>query len=144
MKVNISNTNSKLGAQIPSVSLPPQETCRKDAPCAKGCYGKKGNFLYENVRKSHINNLACYVANPQNYFNDIIEFLNDSLVTHKYFRWHTVGDIIDMDYFKGMIQVAKKCKNTRFLCFTKKFEIVNQFLDEGGKIPNNLRIAFSA
>lgn len=41
MKIKISTTNTKLGYQIPSISLLPQCSCRKDAPCAHGCYGKK-------------------------------------------------------------------------------------------------------
>ena len=38
MEINISMTNSKLGSQIPSVSLPPQMSCREDAPGARLCY----------------------------------------------------------------------------------------------------------
>jgi len=144
MKVNISTTNNKLGAQIPSISLPPQESCRKDAPCAKGCYGKKGTFLYENVQKSHIHNYACYAYDSEQYFKDIIEFLTSGLVSYKYFRWHTVGDIVDYNYFLGMLTVAHKCKQTKFLCFTKKFDIINDYQNAGGVIPHNLKIIFSA
>lgn len=144
MQVNISQTNDKLGSQIPSVSLPPEHSCRKDAPCSKGCYGKKGTFLYENVKKSHMHNLACYVNDSDKYFKDIIDFLSGGLVSYKYFRWHTVGDIINYDYFLGMIKVAVKCKGTKFLCFTKKFDIINDYLNAGGTIPYNLKIIFSA
>ena len=50
----------------------------------------------------------------------------------------------DMDYLKGMCWVARKCPNTKILCFTKKFELVNQFLAEKHKIPKNLVIVFSS
>jgi hypothetical protein len=43
-----------------------------------------------------------------------------------------------------MIKVAKKCKHVKFLCFTKKFTIANDYLASGGKIPTNLHIVYSA
>lgn len=143
MEIKISTTNSKLGYQIPSISLLPQCSCRKDAPCSKGCYGKKGNFTYKQAQQSQLNNYNVYANKPQQYFDEIIHYLNDSLITYKYFRWHTVGDIVDPEYFKGMIRVAKQCKQVKFLCFTKKFDIVNDYLKEN-KLPKNLKIIFSA
>lgn len=144
MNIKISTTNSKLGYQIPSISLLPQCSCRKDAPCAHGCYGKKGNFTYRTVQEAQKHNYDFYVEDSDGYFNEIISYLNDSLISYKYFRWHTVGDIVDHNYFLGMIRVAQKCRHVKFLCFTKKFDIVNGYVANGGKIPSNLRIVFSA
>lgn len=143
MKVKISTTNSKLGAQIPSVNLPAIKTCRHDAPCKHLCYATKGNFTFPNVKESHVNNLACFVANPKKYFDDIIEYLS-GLVSYRFFRWHSSGDIVNDEYLQGMMRVARKCKGVKFLCFTKKFELVNNYLASGQKIPNNLHIVFSA
>lgn len=143
MNIKISLNNSKLGAQIPSINLPPMQSCRHDAPCMHGCYAQKGRFLFKNVQQSMLNNFACYVNDSKKYFNDIISFLNDKLVTYKYFRWHSAGDIVDDTYLLGMVDVAKKCKNVKFLCFTKKFDIVNNYLKDN-KLPNNLKIVFSA
>ena len=144
MQVKISLTNAKLGAKIPSVNLPAAVTCRKDAPCRKGCYALKGNFLYSTVQKSLNNNLDFYKSNPKEYFNEIIEYLNNDDVTYKFFRWHSSGDIVDYNYLLGIIKVAKKCPQTNFLCFTKKFNLVNYYLEKGHKIPKNLKFVFSA
>ena len=76
-------------------------------------------------------------------YDDIIAYLN-GLVSYRYFRYHSSGDIVDEKYFEGMVRVAKKCKSVKFLCFTKKFEIVNNYLASGEKIPSNLHIVFSA
>lgn len=143
MKVKISTTNSKLSGQIPSVNLPAIQTCRHDAPCKHLCYARKGNFTFPNVKESHINNLACFVNNPKQYFDDIIDFLS-GLVSYRFFRYHSSGDIVNKEYLLGMVRVAKKCRGVKFLCFTKKFELVNDYLNEGNKIPNNLHIVFSA
>ena len=143
MDIKISTTNSKLSGEIPSINLPAIKTCRADAPCKHLCYATKGNFTFPNVKESHIHNLACFVNDPKKYFDDIIKYLN-GLVSYRFFRYHSSGDIVNEEYFEGMIRVAKKCKTTKFLCFTKKFEIINEYLDNGGKIPSNLHIVFSA
>ena len=144
MNISISKAVAKLGPSIPSISLTPALSCRKDAPCASGCYAKKGNFKYEKVKNCYLKNYNFYMDHPQEYFKEIISFLNDGLVSYKYFRWHTAGDIVDNAYLLGMIETAKKCKNVKFLCFTKKFNLINEFLSQGNKIPNNLHIVFSA
>ena len=143
MKTVISKTNTKLSGQIPSVNLPAIKTCRHDAPCAHLCYATRGNFTFPNVKKSHLDNLAHFIAHPDAYFNDIIAELS-GLVTYKYFRWHSSGDIVNADYLRGMVKVAKKLKSIKFLCFTKKFEIINNYLASGEKLPKNLKIVFSA
>lgn len=144
MEIKISKTNSKLGGEIPSVNLPPISTCRNNAPCKKVCYACKGNFTYNKVKTSLNNNYALYIHNKDSYFEQIIDFLSNKLTTYKFFRWHSAGDIINEEYLEGMIKVAKKCKRTKFLAFTKKFELVNDYLAKGGAIPNNLKIVYSA
>ena len=42
-----------------------------------------------------------------------------------------------------MIKTAIDNKNVSFLCFTKQYEIVNEWIKENGKIPGNLHILFS-
>lgn len=142
--LTISLSNQKLGGFIPSVNLPPIITCRTDAPCAKNCYACKGHFLYTNVKQSHLDNLQAYTNNASGYFQDIIDFIKNGLVIYKFFRWHSSGDIVDADYFNGVVKVADACKSTRFLVFTKKFEIVNSFIENGGEMPENLAVVFSA
>lgn len=141
--MKVTNGNSKLSASIPSINLPAGITCRPDAPCSKGCYAKKGNFMYKNIRDCYMQNLVDYKNNPTKYFDDIIKFFNQDLAIFRYARWHSSGDIVDINYLNGMCKVASKCKQTKFLCFTKKYEIVNEYLDEGGCIPPNLHIVFS-
>ena len=136
----VSNTNSKLGGQIYSINLPPVVTCRADAPCFKGCYACKGNWLFPNVKNSLNQNLEAYKGNPDLFFESIAT--QTALV--RFCRWHSSGDIVDMQYFEGMCKVARKNKDTHYLCFTKKYEIINEFLSKGKRIPKNLSIVFSA
>ena len=141
--MKITNGNSKLSASIPSINLPAGITCRPDAPCCKGCYAKKGNFLYKNIQNCYMDNLLHYMQDPKGYFKDIIKQLSQPLVIYRYVRWHSSGDIVDLNYFDGMCRVARKCKGINFLCFTKKYEIINTWLSAEATIPNNLHIVFS-
>lgn len=137
---NVSNTNSKLGAQILSINMPAGITCRPDAPCYKGCYAKHGHWLYNNVQKSLQENLEHYKENPKLFFDSVAT----QTALSRFVRWHSSGDIVNPEYFEGMCRVARKNKETHYLCFTKKYEIVNSYLDSGKKIPKNLTIVFSA
>ena len=141
--MNISKTNSKLGV-IPSINLPPIVTCRENCPCAKDCYARKGNFRFANVQKSLIDNLSAYQNNPLDYFNTIKNEIDNGIILHKYFRWHAAGDIVDEAYFENMVELAKQLPETKFLAFTKKYELVNAYIERGQGLPSNLNIVFSA
>lgn len=145
MLVHISLSNSKLGDKVPTLNLPPIITCRRNAPCAKLCYARRGTHLYPNVKKSHMDNYNAYNADKVAFFDEVIKYLNDDDVTYKYFRWHSSGDIVDEQYLDGMVRVALSCPQTMFLAFTKKWELVNEWIDKHGieNLPVNLKIVLS-
>lgn len=143
MAIKISTHNSKLGV-IPSVNLPSIITCREGCPCAKDCYATKGRFRFKNVQDCLMQNYLEYVAHPVTYFDEIEREIRGGVMSYNFFRWHSSGDIVDRRYFDGMIRVAKDLTNTKFLAFTKQFEIVNSYIKEGNEIPENLKIVFSA
>lgn len=138
-RVKISNTNTKLGACICSINQLVGATCRPDAPCKKGCYAKKGGFLYPRSIQRYCENLSAYIENPELYRDDIISQIRG----YDFIRWHSAGDIIDSDYFLIMIEIAKHYPKKHFLCYTKKYEIVNAHIDNNRTIPKNLEIIFS-
>ncbi len=120
MKVSISPGNRKLG-NIPSVSLPPVLTCEKNPPCHDLCYARKyyERGIFKATQQSWDNNLEFYTSDADGYFSQITDFLlhNKNL---RLFRWHVSGDIVDMDYFKGMILVAKYNPSIDFLAYTRR------------------------
>ena len=136
----ISNTVSKLGVGIGTVNLPAVTTCRGDAPCRKGCYACKGNFVYSNVKTSLQKNLDAFVEDADRFFSILDNQLN--MVPFKFFRWHSSGDIVNERYLEGMCWLARRHKGTQFLCFTKKYELVNEYLINHKK-PKNLILVFS-
>lgn len=137
-KLSISPGNSKMGA-IPSVSLPPIITCPKDCPCAKKCYAAKLCRIYPSVKKAYQRNLGILLNNESDYWYQIMK----TAATVKYFRYHVSGDIFNSDYFNMMITTARMLPDTMFLAFTKKYDIVNNYINIFGAIPKNLKIIFS-
>lgn len=141
-EVRIALGNAKLGKHIPNVNMP-VSVCDSKNPCKKGCYASKDTYLYKSTQNAYNLNLEAFLMDSKKFFDNIIEFLNNQDVIYKYFRWHSSGDIVNMEYLKGIIRVAKECPQTKFLCFTKKFTLVNIYLDLGLEIPSNLTIVFS-
>ena len=136
----VSTSVSKLGAAIATVNLPAVITCREDAPCYKQCYARRGNFAFKGVKGGIQKNLDAYLENPKGFFNVIDAELN--MIPYKYFRWHSSGDIVNEQYLDLMCKLARKHKGTNFLCFTKKYELVNTYLDTHRK-PSNLSLVLS-
>ena len=94
---------------------------------------------YKNVRNAYQNNLDMFLDAPLEFEKQAVGAAYPS----RYFRWHVSGDILNQSYFEMMIYIARVCKYTQFLAFTKKYELVNTYLSGGGVIPENLKIVFS-
>lgn len=66
----------------------------------------------------------------------------------RFFRFHVSGDIPDDDYLKHMVEIALRNTHCEILCFTKKFCIVNRYLESCDEsetnLPSNLHLIFSA
>lgn len=134
----ISRDNHKTGP-IPVINLPAGETCRDDAPCMKECYALKMYRVHPNNIDAHRRNLNAYRNNPKFFF----DFVAASTALDRFCRWFGFGDIVDAEFLAGMVRVARKNKNTKYLAFTKKFNLVNAYLDSGKKFPKNLTIILS-
>ena len=134
----VTQSNQKLGT-ICAVNVPAIKTCRADAPCKKLCYANKGNFRYTQVMNCYENNLQTFLSNPFQAETDIVK----QLPKEGFCRVHASGDFVNMEYFKMMIRIAKMCKGVKFMAFTKKYELVNQYIASGGIIPKNFKVIYS-
>ena len=135
--ISISNGNIKMGA-IPSVSLPTIITCRQ-CDCQKKCYAAKIERLRPSVRKAYGKNLFILKDDPDAYWREV----EAAIMMSRFFRFHVSGDIPDISYLVRMVGVASRQPHCQILCFTKKFELVNEFLDSGAVLPENLHVIFS-
>ena len=138
-KVKFSMQNQKMG-KIPSVSLPAHKTCRECA-CWEKCYAAKLERLRPTVRNAYQNNLDVLLCDADSYWREV----EGQIMLSRFFRFHVSGDIPNMDYLIHMAEIARRNPHCEILCFTKKYELVNQAL-ESGKITiyDNLHLIFSA
>lgn len=140
--VSISSGNSKMGG-IKSVSLPAVVTCRP-CLCQKKCYARKLERLRPNVSNAYRNNLEVLRGDPGTYWREV----EAAIMVSRFFRFHVSGDIPDTEYFENMVAVSIRNPHCEILCFTKKFEIVNNFVETRlravDEIPPNLHIVYSA
>lgn len=137
LKVSISKGNRKMGA-IPSVSLPPIITCKNCSSCAKKCYAAKLARIYKSVRESWDRNLSILNEDRAAYFTQV----KAAAMVSRFFRFHVSGDIIDIDYLDNMVRIARECKGTEFLAFTKNYEDCNAYFMSHRK-PRNLHLIYS-
>ena len=140
MTVKFSGGNTKMGA-VDSISTLPFITCpaRCKGTCGAKCYAAKLANLRPNVLKNYAINTALAIYRPALYWAHIDDYLKGC----RFFRFHVSGDIIDSAYFAQMVKVARQNSHCEILCFTKRYEVVNGWIDVNGEIPANLHILFS-
>lgn len=137
-EVSISSANKKMG-KISSVSLPSVVTCRKCA-CQQKCYARKLERLRPAVAAAYKRNLDVLQSNPDTYWREV----EAAIMLSRFFRFHVSGDIPDITYLIRMVDVAQRNQHCQILCFTKKYELVNDYLSGGAVLPSNLHMILSA
>ncbi len=135
--VSISAGNSKMGG-IRSVSLPSIITCRQ-CDCAKKCYAHKLEKLRPTVRNAYQRNLNILISEPDTYWREV----EAAIMMSCFFRFHVSGDIPNMDYLERMVDIARRQKHCEILCFTKRYEFVNEYIRKNETLPENLHLIFS-
>lgn len=135
--VKISSGNSKMGS-VPSVSLPSIKTCRQCA-CQSKCYAQKLERLRPAVRNAYQHNLEVLINEPETYWREV----EASVMMSRFFRFHVSGDIPNSEYLTNMVAVASRNPHCEILCFTKRYEMVNEFIEQNGELPSNLHMIFS-
>lgn len=141
LHIKLSYGNRKTGSLVPSISLIPIADCGANCKvCAKGCYAIRNVACYAASRKMMAQNSAIAHGDLPRYFRE----LDAAVKFVRFFRIHVAGDIISPEYLAGMVDVAQKNTHCKFLCFTKQFRIVNDYLDSHSEgFPENLKIIFS-
>jgi hypothetical protein len=136
LTVSISAANSKMGA-VSSVSLLPYITCPFKCP---ECYAAKLAALRPAVCNAYARNTALAIEDISEYMRQV----ENAARGVRFFRWHVSGDILGGVYFLYMVDIAERLEHTDFLCFTKQYSVVNNYVAENGMPPKNLHVIFSA
>ena len=138
--VSISQGNSKMG-KVASVSLLPILTCpaRCNGTCGDKCYAKKLALLRPTVARAYARNTAVARLAPDAFFKAV----RSAMAKVEYFRFHVSGDIPTVRYLHEVISACKSAPHCQVLMFTKRYELVNRYIWDGGRLPDNLHCLFS-
>lgn len=141
-EVSISTSNRKTGPCCNDLAFPIC-TCRADAPCRNGgCYCEKGTQKMAVVIAAYARNLRLYNEDPVDFWEQVKFKIKHN--PQPLFRWNDCGDIPDYDFFCGMVDLARTFPEIKFVSFTKKYNIVNNWIDKNGNLPDNFNVLFSA
>lgn len=119
---NLLTFNENLG--IHTFNLPPEHTCPgRSSWCRKYCYGRRGNHLYQNVRKGQDARWSLTM--------DLDRFISEMLQEasqlpqkgHQSIRVHSCGDFYSIDYFRAWLEIAKNCPEVFFFTFTRTWRV---------------------
>lgn len=136
MKSIISKGNKKTG-NIPSFNLPPVVTCGKYAKyCKDWCYCNRA-FSFKGARNMWENNVE--ISKKKSFVKRIVKETSN----FKYFRIHVSGDFYSVEYLQKWIAIAKLNPTTKFLAFTKQFNVLETVAKETTDFPKNLKIILS-
>lgn len=136
--LSFSEGNRKTESLVPSISLRPILDCGNCSSCSKSCYDFRNDLRFDDHYYSRAKNYVVWKKNPKLYFEEISLYCKRKVA----FRWHIGGDIVNLDYLKGMIKVAKENRHCKFLVFTKMFDLCNEYFAKHRK-PSNLQIIYS-
>ncbi len=124
--------------EIRSVSLPAGASCG-DCGCQRKCYAGRIERRRKSVREAYRNNLNVLNTEPEVYWREV----EAAIMLSRFFRFHVSGDIPDREYLAKMVEITARQKHCSVLCFTKRFEFVNEYIAEHGELPQNLHMIFS-
>lgn len=135
--------NGKTGKKCLTLSLPVEPTCNHDAPCYKNkvCYCLKGCQAFSNVLGAYYRNLRLWIKNPKAYEDAVVNTMTKSKLD--LLRINDAGDLPSEAYLQTLVNVANRLPDVKILIYTKKYDLVNKYLDKHNGFPNNLTMRFS-
>lgn len=108
--------------------------------CAQ-CYALRGNYLYENVQNC-LERRFQSLKNP--FWIDAMVIAITGTESSGYFRWHDSGDLQGVWHLAQIVAVCNLTPKVKHWLPTREYSMVSQFIKEGGVIPKNLCVRFSA
>ena len=107
--------------------------CKNCQYCNGLCYNNK--FLIKNKDKalSEIRNLIAYILRR----DELQEKINSEMGNSRLFRIHGNGEFHSMENLEFWLEICKNNPDVKFYTYTKSYEIFEQYLSSGEKLPKN-------
>ena len=143
-RLNVAEGNSKTGSNVINFNFPIEMTCNHACECYKNatCYACNGCYLFANNQALYSENLNFFNNNSDDDFMNALQLVIDK-TGYKRFRYFTCGDIPNIRCIDCMVSLAKRNPSVKCWSYTKKYNLVNTWIDNNGNLPENLVIIFS-
>lgn len=154
MKISLVKGNSKLGKGVYAFNLLPgaeplstktkgkltdiRGTCGGCCDgCENYCYAVRDAKLYHNTV---IPSVAKNTLIMRNDMDGCFKQLKEQLVSKKanILRYHSSGEIETYDQLLHMVRLATEMPQVKFYFYTKRFNILENYLKRNDKLPDNL------
>jgi hypothetical protein len=139
MRLQVSFSNTKLGASIPSISLMSGVTCPEAGPeagnCLPSCYDLSGYGFKPSVAVSRVVNTIMFYRQRMNFMHQMELALAPSYIT--VMRLEEGGDVPDQTYLDGIFMMGRRHPTKQIFLYTKSiyFNFSNK--------PDNVFVHFS-
>jgi hypothetical protein len=115
---------------------------RIEGSVCSDCYAAKGRYFTVRVQKALALRLKR-LAEP-GWVDAMSRLIARRAAKAGYFRWHDSGDLQSIDHLRKVVEVCRKTPEILHWLPTREYALVQQFLDEGEVIPENLVVRLSA
>ena len=131
--LHIAGGNSKTGTNhVLCYGHTIEESCNHSCGCYadKMCYGMQGFYQMYTVNQLYLADNLYYfrVYGWETMADEIIAYLQKKHC--KFFRWFTVGDIVNIDFLHMIVKVGKALPHIKFWGYTKKYMLVNHYIEK--------------
>lgn len=120
---------------VVAMSLFPVITCKNCSHCKRKCYDICHDMIMTNVFLNRCINTAIYLNDRRRYWNSLDKLLEGDCVPCV--RLNEGGDLQYEDFFY-VRDIALKHNATKILFFTKNYNDLNRWLDEGNRFSDNV------
>lgn len=107
----------------------------KGSVCS-GCYALKGRYVFPNVEAAMERRLECIRRDPAAWAAAMIKSINKT--GDKFFRWHDSGDLLGVNHFRLLCEIAKFMPHVQFWLPTREKQYITN------SAPANLVVRVSA
>lgn len=133
--------NGKIGTTVKTISLRPVIDCANCHACRQDCYDLRHDVIQTACREYRCITAAILEHDPERFWQEVEAQMKFIMLL----RLAIGGDWMKKrEWMEHWVKAARLNPHCQILCFTKSYDVVNEWMDENGELPENLHILFSA
>lgn len=113
--------------------------CKNCQYCNGLCYNNKLLVQYKGKCISELRALLAYILRRE----ELKELISNNIGNNRLFRIHGNGEFHSLDNLKFWLDIVKQNKDVKFYTYTKSYDLIHEFLLQGGKLPTNFILNIS-